>query len=262
MGYAKTTNKKRSPVKEKALRNPGESLDREIGRVYYEDIYSYVIAAMIALLFAGYEWARWFWPGPPQPIPVSIIVLAAVCYYVYKVVRLRQQAASLEQGLEGEKAVGQDLETLRTQGCRVMHDIVGPGFNVDHVIIAPQGVFVVETKTVRKPAGNNVVVQFDGEVVRVNGFQPDRNPVVQALAERRWVQDLLLETTGRRFPSRAVVLYPGWYVEPATGRKRDDIWVLNPKALPTFISHEAQVLPPEDVALVFSRLATYVRDHA
>jgi hypothetical protein len=54
---------------------------------------------------------------------------------------------TLRQGIEGEKAVGQFLERLREQRYQVFHDLVGDGFNVDHVLIGPAGVFTIETKT-------------------------------------------------------------------------------------------------------------------
>ena len=44
------------------------------------------------------------------------------------------------------------LEDLRAQGYAVFHDIPGDGFNVDHALIGPAGIFAIETKTRAKPA--------------------------------------------------------------------------------------------------------------
>lgn len=57
----------------------------------------------------------------------------------------------------------------------MFHDVVGDGFNVDHILIGPAGVFTVETKTHSKPKGNSQIV-FDGETIRIDGFEPDRDP--------------------------------------------------------------------------------------
>jgi hypothetical protein len=46
--------------------------------------------------------------------------------------------------------VGQYLETLRARGYRVLHDLIGDGFNVDHALIGPDSIFTVETKTYHK----------------------------------------------------------------------------------------------------------------
>jgi hypothetical protein len=50
---------------------------------------------------------------------------------------------SLRLAAEDEKAVGQFLEGLRERGYRVFHDVVGDGFNVDHVRIGPARSFDV-----------------------------------------------------------------------------------------------------------------------
>lgn len=140
-------------------------------------------------------------------------------------------------------------------------DIPGEGFNVDHVLIAPQGVFVIETKTFGKPQRANATVSFDGHRVLVDGLEPDRNPVVQARALRDWVRDLLYDTSGIRYPVRGVVLIPGWFVNGPKTRGPNDVWVLNPKGLPPFIEHERVQIADADVALAYSRLRDYVVRH-
>ncbi|MCC7359000.1 MAG: NERD domain-containing protein [Anaerolineales bacterium] len=180
-----------------------------------------------------------------------------IVYELLAFQRKRRRYRALQLGLEGEKVVGQALEDLRADGRRVYHDLVGKNFNVDHVIVSPKGVFVIETKTYSKPARGETKVKFDGERILVNGVEPDRNPITQVRAEVNWVRKLLLESIGREFPMRGVVVLPGWYVEK-NPKTPDGVWVLNPKALASFIQHEPTVLKPEDVALVATRLADYV----
>lgn len=161
-------------------------------------------------------------------------------------------------GLDGEKTVGQLLEASRKPGWHVVHDIPGRGFNVDHVIIAPQGVFAIETKTFSKPTRGDAAAEYDGETLLVDGLRPERDAIRQARALRDWIRDLLLETTAIRFLVRGVVVLPGWYVRGSKDRRPDDIWVLNPKALPSFIEHERVQVKDEDVALAYARLSDYV----
>jgi hypothetical protein len=66
------------------------------------------------------------------------------------------------------------------KGYLVFHDIVGNGFNIDHVLVGPTGVYTVDTKTISKPARGACEVVYYGEKVTVSGFTPDRNPAVQA----------------------------------------------------------------------------------
>jgi hypothetical protein len=57
-------------------------------------------------------------------------------------------------------------------------------------------------------------------------------------------------------PVRAVVPFPGWYVDSNPRTQR--VWVLNPKALLGFIRNERYSLGPDDVV----RLATAIEEHA
>jgi hypothetical protein len=55
---------------------------------------------------------------------------------------------------------------------------------------------------------------------------------------------------------RAVVLFPGWFVERLT--RTTSVWVLNPKLLAIAVDREPTRLGPEDIQLVASHVAHYV----
>lgn len=257
MGWGKKQDG-RSPIKRDPLRQPGQSVQEEIDRLIDDKLHTYVVAGAIFILVAGLEWLRWFRPSDPQPKTMTAIALLVVGYCTFRFFRLRKQLAQLKQGRDGEKVVGQYLEDLRAQGCRVFHDIVGETFNIDHVIVSPQGIFTIETKTHIKPWRGRTEIDYDGERVRLNGHEPERNPVQQALAQRDWLCDLLKGTTGRLFPIRAAILYPGWFVKPNPAISKKAPWVLNPEMLPAFILKQPEVLKREDVALVSSRIIDHM----
>lgn len=150
---------------------------------------------------------------------------------------LDQGCVRFAKGLEGELVVGQFLERLRADGFTVFHDVIGAGFNIDHVLIGPAGVFTIETKTWSKPASGDARVTFDGEKISVGGLKLDRDPVTQAKGQAAWLRTVLSESTGRKVEARPVIVFPGWFVEgPRQGYK--DVWVLEPKALPAFLASE------------------------
>lgn len=39
-------------------------------------------------------------------------------------------------------------------GVRFFHDVPADGFNLDHVVISPRWIYVIETKTISKSAGD------------------------------------------------------------------------------------------------------------
>jgi hypothetical protein len=252
--------KKRSPLKDPPLRNPGQSLDEQIFDLLYDKYLTPISLTLFALLMAGMEWHRSFYPRAPSPMLYSAIALLGIGYCAISFFRHRPRLRALRQARDGEKAVGQYLERLRSSGYRVLHDLVGSGFNVDHVLVGPAGILTVETKTLSKPERGEARIDFDGNRVTINGFSPDRDPIVQAKAQAGWLRELLLESTGKALAVRPIVVYPGWFVEklPST---TPEVQVLNPKALPSFLAREPARLTPEDQNLAHFHLSRFVRGH-
>lgn len=251
----------KSPFKAKPLRNPGESLDRKIDDIVYEDIVQYLLGACIFVLLALFEWLRWYRNAPPKPVLYSAIAIIVVAYAGVRVARGLRKLRRFKLGRDGEKIVGQFLERLRSEGAQVFHDIPGNGFNLDHLVIHRTGIYVVETKSLSKPAVGRAVITFDGDTVLRNGLEFDRNLITQVSSACKWLAELLRESTGHAFECRPVILYPGWYIESTETAKRSGVWVLNPKALPTFISRSAERLREEDVQLCAYHISRYIRMH-
>jgi Nuclease-related domain len=251
----------RSPLKAATLMNPGESIGLEIRRLLVEDYTPYLFLSAIFVVLAFCEWGRWLFGSPPSllsAVSLTVVAFVALAYSTIKVIRIKRQLRNLGQGMEGEKAVGQYLERLREKGYQVLHDVPGENFNIDHVVIGRAGIFVIETKTISKPKSGNAIIEYDGKQVSVNGFTPERNPITQAKALTTWVKELIKESTGRNFPVRPVVLYPGWFI---TKQPRGaEVWVLNPKGLPSFLENQEKILPPEDVHLATYHLCRYIRN--
>ena len=250
----------RSPIKRRPLRNPGDSLEEEIQKATWEDGLVYYFFAAFLVVLAGLEWWRSFRHVQPTPILHSAIAILAVAFAVYKIRKASARVRQLKLGRDGEKAVGQFLERLRERGAQVIHDFPGEKFNIDHVVVHQSGVYAIETKTYSKPDRGEARILFDGQSVRIPGRELERDPVRQARAQANWLQELILETSGKRVPVRPVVVFPGWFVVPTAEAKSSDVWVLNPKALPAFIEHSDTQLAEADVHLVASHLSRYVRD--
>lgn len=250
----------KSPIKRRPLRNPGDSLDDEIQETMWTQFGAYYLVAACLVLVAAMEWLRWFTKSGPNPILFSVMALFAVALAVYKIRAAANRVKHLKLGREGEIAVGQFLERLRTRGAQVIHDVPGENFNIDHVVVHTSGVYAIETKTYSKPDRGEAKILFDGQSVRIPGRELERIPVRQARAQAKWLKELVIETLGKRVPVRPVVVFPGWFVVPTAEAKSSDVWVLNPKQLPPFIEHSHTQLPEADVHLVTSHLTRYVRD--
>lgn len=248
----------KSPIKDKPLRSPGQSLEEERRKLFEDKLETPLMLALVFMVFAVMEWWRYYWMQPPSPVAFTVSAVVVAGFAAWRVWKTRPQVHALKQGIEGEKAVGQFLERLRESGYQVFHDLIGTGFNVDHVLIGPAGVFTVETKTWSKPCRGESRIKFDGEQLTAAGREPERNPVVQARAQAGWLKGLLAESTGRPFEVFPVVVFPGWFIEQSEGSLRN-MWVLEPKALPKFLENAPQRLAPEEVKLASFHLSRFIR---
>ncbi|QJR14663.1 nuclease-related domain-containing protein [Usitatibacter palustris] len=247
----------RSPLKDKPLRTPGQSCE-ERRRSIQEKLEPSLIAAAAGVVLTALEVWRAYANQPPAPWAVATVALAAIAYAGIRVRKFLPEFRNLRLAAEGEKAVGQFLERLRGSGYEVYHDVPAPGFNIDHVLIGPGGIFAIETKTWRKPRGPRAEVEFDGHELKVGGRTPDRDPILQARAQADYLARLVEEGTGRKYWVKPVVLFPGWWIAQPQGTPKD-VWVLEPKSLPGFLEHESERLTREEVKLASFHLSRYIR---
>lgn len=263
VSYARGVNKRetRSPLKGAPLRMPGQSVQEMIDKVVDDEWFPLFGVAVMLVLLTFLEWFKDIFGLAPTPRLYTLMTLGFVAYTWWRWRQIQRKVRPLKLARDGERVVAECLDLVRGDGHWVFHDLVGEGFNVDHVVVGSQGIYTVETKTISKPAGDARVV-FDGERVLVAGWAPDRDPVAQAQAQARWLRELLLSMTGREFPVRPVVAYPGWFVESTPSARKADVWVLEPKALLSFIRHEPHFLPKADVALIVNRLKLQMRPRA
>lgn len=95
-----------------------------------------------------------------------------------KITRLQRSADAWEVGADGERATAQALAGLDPATWTVLHDIRWPGrarANIDHVVIGPPGVFVIDSKNWTG------TVQVAEDVLRQNGRS--REKAVDGAAE-------------------------------------------------------------------------------
>ena len=221
----------RSPIKDKALREAGQSVSEKLNELINDRILGWVLVPLLLVMLAGLEWLRWYQDTPYNPLLYTIIAAFAVAVSIPRVTRLIRQVRALKLGRDGERVVGQFLDGMRPAGYHVLHDLIGEGFNVDHVVIGERGVYTVETKTLRLPAKKRGTVSCDDAALLVNGRRMDRDPIGQAKAQAAWLARTLKETTGRDYRVQPVVAFPGWFVEPACKRV-SGVWVVGRRRCP------------------------------
>jgi hypothetical protein len=253
-----SASKKRSPLDRAApLRAPGQSLTEQLQDESYDHVFAPGMLAVMAIIVAGLEWFRYFTSAKPNPVIYTVVAVMAVAYAAIKIWRATKRLAQIRLGRDGERAVAEHLEWLRRKDFVVFHDVPNGDANVDHVVIGPQGVFTIETKTHSKPVRGECKVTVVGGEVFTNGHCLDRNPMVQAKAQARWLGNFLRESQFHPFVW-PVVVFPGWFVE-SFDNQAEGVWVLEIKALTKFIENEPVRHSLDEVKAMASALRSYVR---
>lgn len=252
---AAPTSGKRSPLKGRPLRQAGQSVQEEINAIVDDQLLLYVIVGTVVVILAALEWYQYLYAPEPHPWGYTFMAGIVLMYCVSRFRRALPRLKHLKQGRDGEKAVGEYLERLRQNGCVVFHDIVAEGFNIDHVVLSERGVFVIETKTLSKPKGE-AFVWVEGQAVRVDGLGDCSAMAVQAMANARWIRNMLREAVGKDLRTHPVLLFPGWYVQNEKGA---GFWALSPKRLPGYLKNEAIHLSDQDVRMAAFSLSRNIR---
>lgn len=223
---------RRSPLTSDLLRPPGFGLQERIEELSW-DISGYVLAlSWIPLMFFGIYQMNAHMPTAVR-VDARMFAIAATALLIYQLVMLIRRVDERQkyrEALAGELATAQLLEPIIASGGRVLHDIQAPTFNIDHVVVAPGGVFAVETKHRLKPSEgkgkDQARVTFDGKGLRFPDWA-ETAPIEQARAQARWLSERLTKSTGLAVQARPVIALPGWFVE---AKAPSDVAVINPKA--------------------------------
>jgi hypothetical protein len=211
---------RKSPLTTNLLRPPGHTLREQLEEARFDlgfDVMSLVAIPAIGMAFL---YSMTLVAGRPHPMWILVLtaVLAGACcaYQIRSLMRRGDQMDQWRLGLDAEMAAGQELDQLMRRGAAVFHDLAGEKFNIDHVVIAPQGVFAVETKSFRKPNRNggtaNATVFCDGEVLKFPEWSGS-GALRQATRQAQWLSEWLTGATGERIQATPVLALPGWYVD-------------------------------------------------
>ena len=111
------------------------------------------------------------------------------------------------------------------------------GFNIDHVVIAPSGVYVIETKWVSKARqrGRQVIACRNGVLTR-NGRAMRGDALGQVTRATEEVRRMIA-ALGYAPVLRPVLVFPGWWT-----RSEGPVWVLNERAALKWIARAPAVM--------------------
>jgi len=222
----RAARRKKLPVEEKLLRSPGEWLLGKMEQMEERLFFYYLLAlglpaGLLSLLLTGCQYlpAHWLLPGYIFSFGAFFAVLIVV---LNGLARKMEEYRNYRLGYLGERLVAEHLDALREYGCRIFHDVprVEGTYhsNIDHVVVAPFGIYAIETKTFRKndrrasPDAPPNVVRFDGEKLTLPDWS-GTGPIRRARHQAAWLEKALhsqLDFSVRVMP---IITFPFWSVD-------------------------------------------------
>jgi len=240
--------------------DPAASPDRNVQDYVFDSLVPYFSAALLAGLIAGYEWLEYLADIPPHPVLFTVAAIVVLAVAGQRVVRAGRKVRATRVPVAGGTVVRRYLDQLRGQRAQVFSDLAaGERFRLDHVVVHPSGIYAINTGIGSAPEEPDSAIRFDGERILVNGKPAKDDPIREARMAAAWLESLLRESTGRAWPVRTVVVFPGWHIEHTAEARGSDVWVVNLRTLPALIVHSARQLPEGDVRRAADRLVQLER---
>jgi hypothetical protein len=132
-----------------------------------------------------------------SPAIGAVVLLAGLPAYLKHVRRWRYAS----DGAQGEWETAALLAGL-PRTFTVFNDIALGGYNVDHVVVGPSGVWAIETKS------QQGIVTESAEDVRIDGRPMYRDPRRQARGCAAEISKLIENAIGERYWVEALVCFP------------------------------------------------------
>ncbi|WP_299231501.1 nuclease-related domain-containing protein [uncultured Halomonas sp.] len=255
-----------SPFDAQPLREPGQQLrdrlDDAFAGLYLSGALGPIITlaplvyGMGRMLLATEQiWVEWAFYGALS----TLLVLT----FSFRLMRDFQRIRRLKLGLACELAVGQELERLvrpEAHPFYVFHDVPAADTRIDHVVVTPCGVFVVETRARSRPFTPSGEEQYrlvvEPSRLRFPGWN-ERTPLNKTRELARWMAEWLSSRTGRTVPVMGVLTLPGWQVDASQGP--DDLLVASGDQL---ASRLAELCPGDFDAATHDAVIATLLEHA
>jgi Nuclease-related domain len=210
-----------------------------------------------------FTWLLWGWEvvkarthQPPHPNLLLCIAIIVTGGAVISFGRLFRRYRNLNRGERGEIKVAEVLDELRAIGYRPIHSLKRDGFDIDHVVVGPAGVFAIETKF---RSGSGEIEFRNGEGLFVGGYPEEKDCLKQARGNAREVNRLIKEHCGKFHWVTPLVVFVGdWKIKNRW--LITDARVLTPDRLRGYFDEQQPELTRSEIKLIASHLERSARN--
>ncbi|MBA2269118.1 MAG: NERD domain-containing protein [Chthoniobacterales bacterium] len=241
--------KKKAPLPV-VRRTAGQSLREEWDRQVNDNLPFIVFSPLILWAVCIVQWLEEWNRTAPMPRFWTGVAVVATGMAVIAFLRLMPKARNLVRGEKGEVKVAEALEELRAAGYRVFHDLRRDGYNIDHVVVGPAGVFAIETKF---RSGYGEIEFRNGEGLFVGGRKEESDSLLQARRNARDVGSMLKDDCKvDRWVKPLVVFVGDWRIKNSW--QQTDARVLTPEQVGRYFEQLQPELTRNEIKLIASHL--------
>lgn len=191
-----------NPIKyEKLLRFPAQKLDEKIDDINYKftsiSIIVTTVFSIFSILISG-----WF----------GLLNIAFILFWSSWYIK---EVDNYKLGRDGEKAMAQYLHMIAREGKNIYiyHDIVSERFNIDHVVLSKQGIFIIDTKTYSKQKKSKNIISSYGKNLYKNKDKIDKDLIYQIKGQAKWLNEQIEKELNKTYEIRCIIAFIGWYVD-------------------------------------------------
>lgn len=168
----------------------------------------------------------------------------------YELLPILLQIEQITVGERAERIVGNVIDELQNEGYVGVHSIHRDGCDIDHVLIGPGGVFVIETKYRR---GRGVITFRNGQGMSVGKRRCGDKAIEQAKSGACEVNRIVREECGLSEGVWPIVVFVGnWRV--ADQWDSTDARVFTPESLQGYVREQQPVLLAAEVERIAASL--------
>lgn len=256
MAFTSKTLQK-SPVPGQLLRQAGQSLREEFDRLCEDRLMPYVFIPFFFLLIFAVESVQKIGRQPLSPQFWLIMSILITAYSGFQIFRLRPRLRRLRQGERGERRVAEILDRIRGKGFVAYHDLQEKGFNIDHVVVGPTGIYAIETKA-WNVFGSRTINYFGENDLVIGGKITLGRPLQGARGSARAVRLQLEEHLHERYAVKALLVFLGdWRINREA--IDTDVDIITANRLENYLEWQQPELTRKEIERVCSHLERSAR---
>jgi hypothetical protein len=228
---------------------------RYIGDEFFVPLALFILLSTQA--WAGYYLARVF--DPTRVMVDATLALLSLMLLISRITRaIPRLKIMLEERAQSLKFPTALDRTAKVSGT-VYHRVQGIGFEVDHVLVTPAGIFAISVEVIHQPPGHEASALFDGEFLHIEGAYALREPVARSKVVARCLADLIKEWAGFSYKVRPVLIVPGWTVHQPRPQSSES-WACEPSEFLSYVAKQRGVLEPTEITRIRNALDEIVRN--